>query len=119
MDVSDVAKGGLRLDECSSSLQIAVHNVLRSSLSFKGYQKVHGCCLVNGFLGALVGGTRVMNEHSYNFRLFGRPSLTQAWGYTFFGHHLCLAVVVAGGRMVIGPTFVRVVALRLVCSHRG
>ena len=46
-----------------------------------------------------------MNEHSYNFRLFGQPSITKPWGYTFFGHHLCLAVVAVGKRMVIGPTF--------------
>ncbi|KAG8664268.1 hypothetical protein FPOAC2_14200 [Fusarium poae] len=100
-----VNPGGLRLDECSPDIQTAVHNILRSSMSLEGYQKVHGCCIVNKFLGELVGGSRVLNEHSYNFRLFGRPSLTQPWGYTFFGHHLCLAVVVAGGRMVIGPTF--------------
>jgi hypothetical protein len=47
----------------------------------------------------------VLNEHSYNFRLFGTPDLQKAWGYTFFGHHLCLTVVVQGKRMVIGPTF--------------
>jgi hypothetical protein len=27
------------------------------------------------------------------------------WGYTFFGHHLCVAIVLHGKRMVIGPTF--------------
>jgi hypothetical protein len=97
--------GGLRLDECSANIQDAVHDVLRSSLSPSGYTKALGCCIVNGFLGELVDGRKVMNEHSYNFRLFGRPSMTEPWGYTFFGHHLCLAVVVQGNRMVIGPTF--------------
>jgi hypothetical protein len=33
------------------------------------------------------------------------PSTSTPWGYTFFGHHLCLAVVFLGKRMVIGPTF--------------
>jgi hypothetical protein len=33
------------------------------------------------------------------------PSLTAPWGWTFFGHHLCLAVCFVGRRMVIGPTF--------------
>lgn len=47
----------------------------------------------------------MLNEYSYNFRLFGQPSLDQPWGYTFFGHHLCLAVAILGKRMVIGPTF--------------
>ncbi|KAJ9614971.1 hypothetical protein H2200_001045 [Cladophialophora chaetospira] len=100
-----VNPGGLRLDEYSESVYTAVHNVLRSSLSPVGYTKALGCCLVNGFLGKLVDGHKVMNEHSYNFRLFGHVSMTEPWGYTFFGHHLCLAVVVQGGRMVIGPTF--------------
>jgi hypothetical protein len=37
--------------------------------------------------------------------LFGNPSLSSPWGYTFFGHHLCINVVFLGKRMVIGPTF--------------
>lgn len=52
-----------------------------------------------------MNGKKVLNEHSYNFRLFGVPSTSTPWGYTFFGHHLCLAVVFLGKRMVIGPTF--------------
>jgi hypothetical protein len=56
-------------------------------------------------LGYLVNGPKVLNEHSYNFRLFGLPSVDKPWGYTFFGHHLCLAVAIYGKRMVIGPTF--------------
>jgi len=47
----------------------------------------------------------VLNEHSYNFRLFGTPNLTEPWGYTFFGHHLAFNLVIQGRRMVIGPTF--------------
>ena len=100
-----IVLGGLRLDECTEDIQIAVHTVLRSSFSPAGYAKALGCCIVNGFLGELIDGRKVMNEHSYNFRLFGRPSMMGPWGYTFFGHHLCLAVVVQGTRMVIGPTF--------------
>jgi len=78
---------------------------LKASASEKGYAKILGCCLTNGFLGQLVNGKKVLNEHSYNFRLFGTPSMTTPWGYTFFGHHLCLNVVFLGKRMVIGPTF--------------
>lgn len=97
--------GGLRLDECSPQVQSAVHDILKASFSPAGYDKALGCCLTNEFLGHLVNGKKVLNEHSYNFRLFGTPSLTSPWGYTFFGHHLCLAVVFQGKRMVIGPTF--------------
>ncbi len=100
-----VNPGGLRLDECSKEIQDAVHGLLRASLSPAGYEKVLGCCLVNGFLGGLLNGSKVMNEHSYNFRLFGQPCETKPWAFTFFGHHLCIAVFVQGHRMVIGPTF--------------
>jgi hypothetical protein len=97
--------GGLRLDECSSDVQTAIHAILRASSSPEGYEKILGCCLTNDFLGHLVNGKKVLNEHSFNFRLFGVPSTSTPWGYTFFGHHLCLAVVFLGKRMVIGPTF--------------
>ncbi|CAG8978449.1 hypothetical protein HYALB_00013276 [Hymenoscyphus albidus] len=97
--------GGLRLDEHTPEIQSAIHAILKSSFSKEGYEKVLGCCLTNDFLGQLVNGKKVLNEHSYNFRLFGTPSLTSPWGYTFFGHHLCLSVAFLGKRMVIGPTF--------------
>jgi hypothetical protein len=64
-----------------------------------------GCCLTNDFLGHLVNGKKVLNLHSYNFRLFGKPNLKTPWGYTFFGHHLCISIVFLGKKMVIGPTF--------------
>jgi len=97
--------GGLRLDECSAEIQTAIHYILKASSSPQGYEKILGCCLTNDFLGHLVNGKKVLNKHSYNFRLFGTPSMASPWGYTFFGHHLCLAVVFLGKRMVIGPTF--------------
>jgi len=97
--------GGLRLDECSPKIRTSIHSILKASTSPQGYEKILGCCLTNDFLGHLVNGKKVLNEHSYNFRLFGTPSLTSPWGYTFFGHHLCLNVVFLGKRMVIGPTF--------------
>ncbi|KAK8237619.1 hypothetical protein HDK77DRAFT_489903 [Phyllosticta capitalensis] len=103
-----VNPGGLRLDEVSPAVREGVHALLRASLSPEGYDKVLGCCLTNGFLGHLVNGRRVLNEDSYNLRFFGGRASTDPaapWGFTFFGHHLCMSVVFSGRRMVIGPTF--------------
>lgn len=97
--------GGIRLDETDSKTQGLIHDILKASLSPAGYEKANGCTLTNAFLGQLINGQAVLNEHSYNFRLFGKPSLTAPWGFSFFGHHLCLQVVFVGKRMVIGPTF--------------
>lgn len=102
--------GGIRLDETTEEVRVLIHNVLNASFSEEGYTKILGCTLTNHFLGELVNGLHVLNKHSYNFRLFlpestRQPSLTNPWGFSFFGHHLCLAVVFVGKRMVAGPTF--------------
>ncbi|WVW83543.1 hypothetical protein I302_105564 [Kwoniella bestiolae CBS 10118] len=120
-----VNEGGIRMDETSQEIQDLVHGVLKASLSADGYHKALGCTLTNHFLGELVNGPLVLNKHSYNFRLFlpeneRLPSVTKPWGYSFFGHHLCLAVCFVGPRMVIGPTFMGAEPDRIdVGEHAG
>lgn len=46
-----------------------------------------------------------MNEFSYNFVLFGTPSESQAWGWSFYGHHLCLNAFFYKSQMVLSPWF--------------
>lgn len=62
---------------------------------------------INHFLGELVNAPRVMNEHSYNFVLFGTAPVDEArpWGFSFYGHHLCLAVFLRGTQIVVSPWF--------------
>ncbi|KAK7756868.1 hypothetical protein SLS62_001313 [Diatrype stigma] len=112
---------GVRLDAVSAELRDAVLAVLRAALSPEGYDKAVAAMRINGFLGQLVGGPRVMNEHSYNFVLFGgdtsinsstsEPSIPavfsadKPWGFSFYGHHLCLSVFLYRGQMVISPWF--------------
>lgn len=96
---------GIRLDEISSDLRDKVLEVLKSSLSPEGYQKALGAMRVNGFLGDLVQSPAVMNEFSYNFVLFGEPSTTRPWGYSFYGHHLCLNIFFYKSQIVVSPWF--------------
>jgi hypothetical protein len=96
---------GLRLDELDVTSRDAILGVLRASLSSRGFEKATACRLTNGFLGQLVGGPRVMNEFSYNFSLFGEPSLTEPWGWQLHGHHLALNVLVIGDQITVSPTF--------------
>lgn len=60
---------------------------------------------INHFLGELVQSPSVMNEHSYNFVIFGVPSTTSPWGISFYGHHLCLNVFYYKTQIVISPWF--------------
>ncbi|KAI1110476.1 hypothetical protein F5Y14DRAFT_428891 [Nemania sp. NC0429] len=97
---------GIRLDEVAAPLREAVLAVLRETLSPEGYAKALGAMRINGFLGELVGAPRVLNEHSYNFVLFGgAPSMSRPWGFSFYGHHLCLSVFLYREQIVVSPWF--------------
>jgi hypothetical protein len=96
---------GLRLEELPEAQREAVLDVLRASLSAKGYQMSRDVMRLNRFLGDLVGGPHVLDEWSFNFVLFGTPSRAEPWGWQLFGHHLCLSCFVLGEQMVLSPTF--------------
>lgn len=100
-----IFRHGIRLEEANPELVPAIHNLLKTSLSPSGYAKARGCMKVNNFLGKLVAGEKVLNENSYNFAIFGTPSVTEPWGWQIFGHHFCMNCVVIGKQMVISPVF--------------
>ena len=43
------------------------------------------------------------SPHARN--IFGTPSETDPWGFSLYGHHLCIAIAFVGPQMVISPTF--------------
>jgi hypothetical protein len=96
---------GIRLDELDMSVRNSVLEILRATLSLKGYEKAVSAMRINGFLGELVKGTAVMNEYSYNFVLFGAPSTSSPWGFSFYGHHLCLSIFLHRTQIIISPWF--------------
>ncbi|KAF9876834.1 hypothetical protein CkaCkLH20_05680 [Colletotrichum karsti] len=96
---------GLRLDELTPQLRDSILKVLETTLSPEGYAKALGAMRINGFLGDLVKAPAVCNEFSYNFVLFGEPSTTRPWGFSFYGHHLCLNIFLYKGQIVASPWF--------------
>lgn len=100
-----VSDKGIRLDEVTPELRGAVLALLESSLSPEGYAKAVAAMRINHFLGELVKAPRVMNEYSYNFVLFGKADLKRPWGFSFYGHHLCLSVFFVGRQIVVSPWF--------------
>lgn len=97
---------GIRLDEVTPVVRENVMSILRATLSPEGYSKALGAMRINGFLGDLVHSPTVMNEWSYNFVLFGEePSTTQPWGFSFYGHHLCLNIFFYKSQIIISPWF--------------
>ncbi|OLN92837.1 hypothetical protein CCHL11_06781 [Colletotrichum chlorophyti] len=96
---------GLRLDELTPQLRDSILKVLQTTLSPEGYAKALGAMRINGFLGELVKAPSICNEFSYNFVLFGEPSTVLPWGFSFYGHHLCLNVFLYRGQIVASPWF--------------
>lgn len=96
---------GLRLEEIPEELALSILAVVEATFSTEGYQKALGAMRVNHFLGELCELTSIMNKYSYNFLLFGTPSTTEAWGWSLYGHHLCLNVFLKGTHISISPTF--------------
>jgi hypothetical protein len=96
---------GLRLEEVDETIALSIFEVLKASFSSQGFSKAMGAIHINHFLGEICNVPKVMNKYSYNFLLFGTPSMTEPWGWSFYGHHLCLNVFLKGHQIVIGPTF--------------
>ncbi len=96
---------GLRLDNQTETIQDLVLSVLEASLSPRGLDKTQGCMRTNAFLGELTKLENIMNEWSYNFLLFGEPGTDTPWGWSLYGHHLCLNCFFINGQMVITPAF--------------
>ncbi|KAI1372682.1 hypothetical protein F4677DRAFT_245518 [Hypoxylon crocopeplum] len=100
-----VSDKGIRLDEISAELRESVLSLLQTTLSPEGYAKAVAAMRINHFLGELVNAPKVMNEHSYNFVIFGTVSETRPWGFSFYGHHLCLSVFLYRTQVVVSPWF--------------
>lgn len=96
---------GLRLDEVSPAIRDSILAVLRATLSPEGYAKALGAMRINGFLGELVRTPSICNEFSYNFALFGTPSASAPWGFSFYGHHLCINILLYRTQVVLSPWF--------------
>ena len=96
---------GLRLEELDEKLILAIFGILKASLSPEGFEKALAAMRINHFLGELLGAPGVLNKYSYNFLLFGQPSESTAWGWSLYGHHLCLNVFIQGTQVVLTPTF--------------
>ncbi len=100
-----VEKHGLRLEYVHPELRQAVLSLLKKSLSDSGYKKTLATMRLNRFLGELVEAPQILNEWSYNFVIFGTPSLTEPWSWQLFGHHLAIDCLLLKNQMVLTPCF--------------
>ncbi|KAL5041111.1 hypothetical protein BDW71DRAFT_213387 [Aspergillus fruticulosus] len=100
-----IYRTGARLEDLKQEQQQAILDLLQASLSPAGYARVLGAMWTNDFLGELCHAKSIMNRYSYQFTLYGKPSTTEPWGYSVFGHHLSVNIVAIGRQMTVSPIF--------------
>jgi Protein of unknown function (DUF3500) len=96
---------GLVLEELAQPVRDLALNIVRATLSARGFNHARSIMQLNELLAELTGDHEAFGEWPYFISIFGSPESDAPWGWQFDGHHLCLNTVVFDGRIVMTPTF--------------
>jgi hypothetical protein len=97
---------GVLLDDMPLYQRDLAMQVIRASLSPRGYDDVRTVMQLNKLLGRLIDDYHdTLDEFVYWFSVFGDPRTDGPWGWQLVGHHLDLHCAVVGDQMVFTPTF--------------
>ena len=89
---------GLMIKEMNEAQRRLAHDLLRTGLSARGYNKVTAIIELEDILKAIeTGGKMARNKEEYLFAVFGSPSGKGAWGWRVEGHHISLRFTIADG----------------------
>jgi len=93
---------GLPLMEMDAAQQVGALRTLRAALSESGYSKASKIMQNESLLRLLegAGSEEKRNPEKYYTTIYGTPSETGTWGFSFEGHHLSLNFVCRGGEVV-------------------
>ena len=96
---------GLRMGDLKPEQAEAVMNVLKATLSEKGYQQIVDNVAAEETLNR--GGQRgrlAFGKDEFYFSILGTPSITEPWMWQFGGHHLAINATVVGDQITLGPS---------------
>jgi hypothetical protein len=93
------------LDNMDDGQREAAFNLMRSTLSERGFELSRKIMKLNGFMGDLSNNHEDLDEWLYFFKVFGNPSTTEPWGWQIDGHHLIVNCFVLGDQVVMSPVF--------------
>ena len=96
---------GVSLGDMNLEQRKKAYDLLRASLSAKGYQTSRDIMRLNHHLAELVSNFEEYGEDRYWFIIFGDPSTSEPWGWQIEGHHLIINYFVLGDQIVMTPTF--------------
>jgi len=96
---------GVMLEELSVTGRQLGLELLRTTLSARGYSHARGIMRLNEMLAVLSGRPDEYGEWPYFISIFGDPSGGEPWGWQIDGRHLNINCVIVGDQIVMTPTF--------------
>ena len=96
---------GVMLEDLSPAGRELALDLLRATMSTRGFGQARSVMRLNELLAELTGDREAFGEWPYFMSIFGTPGAAEPWGWQIDGHHLCLNVVVFDGRIVMTPSF--------------
>jgi hypothetical protein len=89
---------GLMIKDMNEAQRRLAHDLLRSGLSARGYNKVTAIIELEDILRAIeTGGKMARDKEEYLFSVFGSPAVKGNWGWRVEGHHISLRFTIADG----------------------
>jgi Protein of unknown function (DUF3500) len=101
---------GLMLKEMSEAQRRLAHDLLRTGLSSRGFNKVTSIIELEDVLKATeTGGKMARDKEEYLFSVFGAPGRKGPWGWRVEGHHVSVRFTIddgsVGGHIASSPMF--------------
>lgn len=104
-NVHRYARQGVNFQEMNEAQRERAFDLMRASLSAKGFERSRNVMKLNGHLADLLNRHDEYGEWLYHLTVMGAPSDTEPWGWQLDGHHLIVNYFVLGDLVVMTPTF--------------
>ncbi len=91
--------------QMSDEQEAAALDLLRASLSARGFANARDIMRLNQTVRELTERWDEYGEGLYHFTVMGTPSEVEPWGWQLDGHHLVINYFVLGDQVVMTPTF--------------
>lgn len=96
---------GIMLEELDTAQRALALNLMRETLSRRGFQQARDIMRINAFLAELTNSPDEFGEWPFFIAFFGQPESGDVWGWQIDGHHLNLNCMVVGDRIMLSPAF--------------
>ncbi|MFT7599211.1 MAG: hypothetical protein ACI8TP_002140 [Acidimicrobiales bacterium] len=96
---------GVMLEDLPVTTRQLALDLVRATLSARGYGLARDIMRLNELLAELTGSPDEYGEWPYFVTVFGDPSSGAPWGWQIDGHHLVVNCVVVDDNLVLTPTF--------------